>query len=467
MEIINSHIRRFLTAVSGLFCTSVLGWTLFLLFVEPPPLLGKWHQMAYTLIASTLCYWSARSMGYFEDPLRFVPRKSNLLILIGAAPLAACGTDLLSSIFHPVPVVPLHRALFWSPLIAVAILSANYFLRCLLVWCGEKKKIVIDVLPAEFHALTEVVEAYGISHTLEFISIEELRHCFRNGTEREVDLIVISHHSTRNFRHDGLLIRAHLAGIQTIDLKTLLSLFEGRVHLDDIDPCGYLLSARRQTPLLQLFRLIKVCGEPMVAIVLGILLSPLLAAIAILIKMGSPGPIFYVQERSGYLGKPFKLIKFRSMYTDAENGGPRWASHNDQRVTPIGRVLRKFRLDELPQLWNVLCGEMGFCGPRPERPEIAWKLSRAIPHFHLRTLIRPGITGWAQVHSGYAASVAESQIKLEFDLYYIQHLSPRIDLIILLKTIYVAFFGDQAEKRRRLLGTYEKKIEERIALKTT
>jgi lipopolysaccharide/colanic/teichoic acid biosynthesis glycosyltransferase len=172
-------------------------------------------------------------------------------------------------------------------------------------------------------------------------------------------------------------------------------------------------------------------------------LLPVFLVIASLIKLTSKGPIFYKQIRTGYLGKTFTLIKFRSMFTDSEINGPQWCTDNDCRITPLGKFLRKTRLDEFPQLLNVLKGEMSFFGPRPERPEIYNELKKEIPLFSLRTIVRPGITGWAQVCAGYAASVQESRLKLEYDLYYIQHMSPRLDLIILVKTLEVALFGSK------------------------
>jgi lipopolysaccharide/colanic/teichoic acid biosynthesis glycosyltransferase len=169
--------------------------------------------------------------------------------------------------------------------------------------------------------------------------------------------------------------------------------------------------------------------------------------LALVIKMSSPGPIFYRQVRTGYLGRNFTLVKFRSMRADAEVNGPQWASSNDDRVTRVGNFMRKARLDELPQLWNVFKGEMSFFGPRPERPEIYQRLKKEIPLFSMRTIVRPGITGWAQVCAGYAATVEQSSIKLEFDLFYIAHMSLRLDLIVLVKTIQVALFGSEAEKQ--------------------
>jgi len=141
------------------------------------------------------------------------------------------------------------------------------------------------------------------------------------------------------------------------------------------------------------------------------------------------------QTRVGMGGKNFEVIKFRTMFTDAEAGGAKWATKNDPRVTKVGMFLRKTRIDEIPQLWNVLRGDMGFVGPRPERPEfVAW-LSQELPYYYLRTLIRPGLTGWAQVRYGYGATLAETKEKLEYDLYYIKHMSLGLDLLIMFETI--------------------------------
>jgi len=145
--------------------------------------------------------------------------------------------------------------------------------------------------------------------------------------------------------------------------------------------------------------------------------------------------------RAGRRGKPFRLLKFRTMVVDAEKSGVQWSSENDNRITPLGRFLRKTRIDELPQLVNVLRGELGFVGPRPERPEIVRRLENDLPFFSLRTIIRPGITGWAQVQYGYVASVEESRLKLEYDLFYIVHQSVWLDLAILLKTLALILRG--------------------------
>ena len=171
--------------------------------------------------------------------------------------------------------------------------------------------------------------------------------------------------------------------------------------------------------------------------------APLMLLIAIAIKLDTPGPAIFSQERVGFRGRRFMVHKFRSMRMDAErHTGPMWAKENDDRVTRIGAFLRKCRLDELPQLWNVLRGEMSFIGPRPERPYFVDLLKTKIPFFDLRHYVKPGITGWAQVMYPYGASVEDSHRKLEYDLYYTKNLSLSLDFLILLKTIGVVIKGE-------------------------
>jgi exopolysaccharide biosynthesis polyprenyl glycosylphosphotransferase len=163
---------------------------------------------------------------------------------------------------------------------------------------------------------------------------------------------------------------------------------------------------------------------------------PLIPFIVLAIKMTSSGPVLFTQERVGRNGKPFRLLKFRSMQDGAEAAtGATWAGKNDARITKVGRFLRKTRLDEIPQIWNVLKGDMGFVGPRPERPEFVQWLSQSIPYYNLRHIIRPGLTGWAQVSYEYGASLEQTKQKLAYDLYYIKHMTVSLDLLIMFKTI--------------------------------
>ncbi|NEU83244.1 sugar transferase [Nostoc sp. UIC 10630] len=172
-----------------------------------------------------------------------------------------------------------------------------------------------------------------------------------------------------------------------------------------------------------------------------VLVAPLLLLVALLIRLDSPGPVLYSQQRSGLYGKPFRVYKFRSMYQDAEKLGAQWASQRDPRITRLGYWLRLLRIDELPQIWNVLQGEMSLIGPRPERPEFDVKLKQAIPYYEVRYLVKPGITGWAQVMYPYGASIEDAYEKLSYDLYYIKNYSIWLDLAIAFKTIRVVLLG--------------------------
>jgi exopolysaccharide biosynthesis polyprenyl glycosylphosphotransferase len=175
---------------------------------------------------------------------------------------------------------------------------------------------------------------------------------------------------------------------------------------------------------------------------LGLVLTlPIWPLIGVLIRADSPGPVFYAQLRVGRGGRLFRILKFRTMRTDAEASGARWASHHDNRITRVGHFLRRSRLDELPQLLNILRGEMTLVGPRPERPEFVHGLEQLLPHYGLRHVVRPGLTGWAQIRYPYGASVADAQRKLCFDLYYLKHRSLEFDVAILMRTFGTFLMG--------------------------
>ncbi len=182
-------------------------------------------------------------------------------------------------------------------------------------------------------------------------------------------------------------------------------------------------------------------GTDILLSMLGLLLaSPIMLVTAMAVKFESPGPVFYLQERVGLRGRVFKVIKFRSMRQDAEKDGAVWAMKNDTRVTRVGGFIRKVRIDELPQLWNVLRGDMSFVGPRPERPMFVEELEKKIPYYSLRHNVMPGVTGWAQVCYPYGASVEDALRKLEYDLYYLKNVSFAMDLWIVFHTVKTVLF---------------------------
>ncbi|MDX2165617.1 MAG: sugar transferase [Deltaproteobacteria bacterium] len=189
-------------------------------------------------------------------------------------------------------------------------------------------------------------------------------------------------------------------------------------------------------------RAVKRLVDVVAALLLLVLSAPLCALVAIAIKLEDGGAVLFRQTRVGRRGQLFTLRKLRSMCPDAEaESGPQCAVLNDPRVTRVGSWIRALRIDEIPQAWNVLIGEMSFVGPRPERPEFVARLRETVPHYDYRHQVRPGITGWAQVNQPYSASVAQPGVKQQYDLYYLQHVSARLDVLILLRTIKIILLG--------------------------
>jgi sugar transferase (PEP-CTERM system associated) len=191
----------------------------------------------------------------------------------------------------------------------------------------------------------------------------------------------------------------------------------------------------------RLYRRARRVMDVALAVVIGLLSSPLMLLTALAIKLDSRGPVFYLQERVGLHNTTFRIIKFRSMRVDAEADGPVWAREGDCRVTRVGRWIRKLRIDELPQLFNIIRGEMSLIGPRPERPVFIKELERQIPYYSERHLVKPGLTGWAQVRYRYGASFEDAREKHQYDLYYIKNQSPMLDALILLETARTVLFG--------------------------
>jgi len=193
-----------------------------------------------------------------------------------------------------------------------------------------------------------------------------------------------------------------------------------------------------QSPSQRLFLIFREAADALTALPALLFLGLCIPPLWVINRFNSPGPLFYRQDRIGKSGKIFKILKFRTMVVAAEQTtGVVWAKANDDRITPVGRFLRKSRLDELPQFWNVLKGEMSFIGPRPERPSFVSVLEKEIPFYRLRHAVKPGITGWAQVQYGYGASVNDAFVKMTYDLYYIKNQSFFLDVLIIWKTFSV------------------------------
>jgi exopolysaccharide biosynthesis polyprenyl glycosylphosphotransferase len=254
-------------------------------------------------------------------------------------------------------------------------------------------------------------------------------------SELDVDLVVVGHTRTMPENVLAELVRCFEGGIEAVPATVLYEQLSGRVLVSALEADWYADLPTSQRSLYGAFK-------RALDIILGalglVVLSPLLAVIALAVAIDSRGPILLHQRRVGQRGQSFTLHKFRSMRLDAEPGGePVWASPDDPRRTRVGRILRRSRLDELPQLWNVVRGRMSLIGPRPERPEFADRLADEFPLYRARLLVRPGVTGWAQVMYPYAATIEENLAKLEYDLYYIRRFGPLLDLSILLRTVSI------------------------------
>ncbi len=234
--------------------------------------------------------------------------------------------------------------------------------------------------------------------------------------------------------HD--VLRLCRAGLQIRDGATMYEAVTGKIFADRLGPGWIAFTNELERSPFE--RRLRGVMERLVAAAGMVLLTPLWIVVAAAIKLDSPGPVLFRQTRVGRDGKLFELVKFRSMRADAEaQTGPVWAKERDPRVTRVGRFLRSTRIDELPQLWNVVRGEMSFVGPRPERPEFVERLCEQIPHFDLRHSVKPGVTGWAQINYGYGASVEDAVEKLHYDLYYIRNLSLLLDVEVLIGTLRV------------------------------
>jgi len=259
-----------------------------------------------------------------------------------------------------------------------------------------------------------------------------------------IDRIVIAMGERRAKLPTDKLLRLSLSGDVTIEEgATFYERITGRVFLDMIRPSWLIFTGRGRQ--LRSAATVRSWIHRAVALIGLILSLPIGVLTAILIKLESRGPVFYRQERVGKGGHVFVLTKFRSMNVDAENDGPVWASKSDDRVTRVGRIIRKVRIDEIPQFWNIVRGEMNFVGPRPERPHFVAQLAQQIPYYEQRHLIAPGLSGWAQIKYPYGASIEDARQKLQYDLFYIKNYSLILDAIVLFETVKIILFGRGAQ----------------------
>jgi sugar transferase (PEP-CTERM system associated) len=367
------------------------------------------------------------------------------------------GCIVLAGFYYLFPVVIIPPDIFWSGYLLVCVFLA--VCRFLYVFALEKRFFAQPIMVLGTKEL-----AAGIAHEVmekldsgfrivAFVGPEEAPSFdihgapyYRDGQHslpelcqrHEAEMIVVALEDRRGTMAVKDLIDCKLDGVAIVAGIGFYEDLTGKIMVEKVNPDWIIFSSGftvgRGKNFLKRFADIVLSS-------LGLLLaSPLMVLAALIIKLESPGPVFYRQERVGERGVPFEVIKFRSMCQDAEKDGAVWAQKNDSRVTRFGGLIRKVRIDELPQLWNVLKGEMSFVGPRPERPVFVKELARKIPYYSLRHNIKPGVTGWAQVCYPYGASEEDALRKLEYDLYYLKNLSLSIDLWIIFQTVKTVLF---------------------------
>ena len=259
----------------------------------------------------------------------------------------------------------------------------------------------------------------------------------------KIETIVVAIKEKRNNLPITELLKCRIDGIEIIDGNSFYEMLKGKLDVTQINPGWLIFSDGFKKSRITV--LSKRIVDILISLILILLLSPLLLIVALLIKVDTKGPVLFFQERVGKDKRSYSVVKFRSMFVDAEKeSGPVWADSDDCRVTKVGRITRALRIDEIPQIWNVLKGEMSFVGPRPERAFFVAELEKQIPYYNERFSVKPGITGWAQINYDYSASLEETVEKLNYDLFYIKNMSIFMDIMIIFKTIKTVIFRQGA-----------------------
>ena len=301
---------------------------------------------------------------------------------------------------------------------------------------GEKEESGFAIV--SYVGMTESVHV--VEEAINRSAIHDLARFVENLGVSEV---VLALEERRNALPLKDLLRIKTAGVHVNDFSSFIERETGRVDLDTVNP-SWLIFSDGFSSGRALSSAAKRMFDVAASSILLVLTAPVILFFAVLIKLDSKGPAFFRQSRVGLYGTTFDLIKLRSMRPDAEVDGAQWAVLDDPRITRVGRFIRKARIDELPQTWSVLKGEMSFVGPRPERPEFVCGLEADLPFYAERHMVKPGITGWAQINYPYGASIEDSRHKLEFDLYYVKNYTPFLDLLILLQTLRVVLWHEGA-----------------------
>jgi sugar transferase (PEP-CTERM system associated) len=437
---------------------ALIVWTSFLLgtvlqFREDSYLVLNFEYGYYKILVATVIVLVFSHWFDLYDPSSFNARWDQvfrLLLVLGLVALALAGVGYVFPNFLPgnnsalAGLVILTVALFgWRT--AYAWLSQQPYLRerVYVLGTGDRAQRLVQGLRARSDLGIEVV---GWSGNIEGAVTREAvaAHLLECVTGRSVHRVIVAMPDRRGTLPVQELLHLRLDGAKIEEATSWLEKMSGRIEVENLYPSwlvfadGFRFSAS--------FLLIKRMVSSLAAFALLLVVLPVIPLVCLAIKLDSSGPILYRQKRVGRGGVTFYCFKFRTMRQDAEaDTGPTWAGDNDPRITRTGKFLRSSRLDEIPQLWNVFKGDMAFVGPRPERPEFVEWLTRELPYYPVRHVVRPGITGWAQVRYKYGNTVEDAKEKLQYDLYYIKNASIGLDLIIMFQTVKIVLLGRGAQ----------------------
>ena len=414
--------------------------------------LGGMFFSSATYIAGLYSTHSA-NRGIFE-------RSLVLLVCVVAAVLVVIGGTYLNS------ARPLGRGVMFLGAITSYLAIVVHHVVLLHALRNAKERVAYVVTCAFDEAETRLFANFG-GRNLEFVGVVAFNGYQPTGKTRvlgrmedlpaivareKIGRVLCTNKSLADATLTRHFCKLRYSGVSVMPLVILCEEIEQYVPLELINS-EWLLNASGEPHLLYIKKVKRLFD--IICSALGLIIgAPLVALAALAIRLTSPGPIFYQQTRTARFGRTFAMTKLRTMRVDAEKDGAVWSTQNDPRVTFVGRILRRYRIDEIPQLWHVLSGDMSFVGPRPERPEIIAQLARDVPFYEERLMVQPGITGWAQVSYPYGASALDARRKLEYDLYYMKHMSLFLDVFILLDTVRIILTGG-ATLAPRTLTTVE------------
>ena len=450
-----------------LFCVAFLIGTVLRLADESTTeeLMTKFWAYLPGIILGGVCFSCVIYMTGLYSSQSYRQGVFRRVCLVGGALAGTVG--LMSAVFYMNKSMEIGRGVIaWSvPVAYFSLLIHHMMLLRSLRNYRERVAFIMtctfDELEARFFQSlgTENLELVGLVHYNNYQPIGEMRVLGPVSSLKEVVLreniqrILCTNKSISDPAMCKVFCELRYSGVSVMPLVSLFEEVHQLVPLELITS-EWLLTASSLPHVLYIKKVKRAFDILCSLFGLMILGLPMLAGM-LLVRLTSRGPIFYRQVRCGRFGLPFQVIKLRTMRLDAEKDGAKWSSAKDPRVTPVGAFLRRYRIDEIPQLVNVLRGEMSFVGPRPERPEFVEELSQQIQFFHERLMVQPGLTGWAQVNYPYGATVEDSKWKLEYDLYYMKHMSIFLDLFILLDTVRIVLRGGLGEKAKERLPRYE------------